>query len=119
MASSGYPSSLERAILEVGKRGWLLKGLGRSAFNCANPWSCDAHPGHFKEYVWGRPVKTGLYTHYENGMVRIVVDGATPLEAVKKAIAEIDASKRGKVYRRLERALERWADAQRQASGNS
>lgn len=103
-------SPLEAAIAEVGKRGWLIKGLGQSPFDNAKPWSCDVHPGHFGEYVWGRPVRTGLDTAYEKGMVRFVVLGATALEAVQNAVAKIDGSKEKQIYERLERALSRWAD---------
>lgn len=104
------PSSpLEAAIEEVANRGWMINGLGRGPANTIAPWSCDVFPGIFGEYVWGEPVKMGYDIAYD-GMVRITTDGATPLEAVEKAIAAIDKSPKKRLYERLEKALSRWAD---------
>lgn len=103
-------SPLERAILDIPKTGWALVGLSRSPFDCVEPWSCDLVPTHFGSYYFGRKVKAGQYTVYENAMARIVASGKTPLETIQRALALLDKHPAKAVYKRLERAFEEAAN---------
>jgi hypothetical protein len=113
-------SPLDQAIQRVVKRGWLIKALGRSEFNGADPWFCCVYPGHLGgRYYQGTKVRKGLYSHYQNSMICLTGAGADALQAVNDAIAKIDASKERHVYEALEQAFEDMLNAHRQTTGDS
>lgn len=102
-------SPLEKAIQGLSVTGWMLRSLSKGPFNCARPWSCELYPGHFGgSFYPGRKVTSSVLT---GGMRTIVADGATPLEAVRNAVALLDKSDAKAVYEDLERAFEDRLDA--------
>lgn len=99
-------SPLEKAILDLPKTGWTLMGLGKSPFDCVNPWSCDLVPMHFGTYYFGKKIQLGSYSAYQNAMVRITGSGDTALAAIQDARAKLDKHPAKAIYRDLERAFE-------------
>lgn len=108
--------SVEQAIRQILARGWLLAALGRSNYDCNNPWFVELYPGHFGGSLYrGSMHKTGGYTVYHNAMTTIKAEGPTPAQAIRNAISELDRSPVKAVYERLERAFEEWLDARQKA----
>lgn len=105
-------SPLEQAIQAISATGWMLKSLGRSPFDSAAPWTCELYPGHFGgSYYQGTRRKSAQYTVWTGAMTTVLADGATPLDAVRNALAKLDKSDVKAVYEDLERAFEDWLDA--------
>lgn len=105
-------SPLERAIQGLSVTGWMLRSLSKGPFNSVSPWSCELYPGHFGGSLYvGRKVTSGSYSVWTGGMTTIVADGATPLDAVRNAVAKLDKSDVKAVYEDLERAFEDRLDA--------
>lgn len=107
---------LEEAIQAIPRTGWMLLGLSRSPFDSVEPWTCDLVPGHFGSYQWGKKAKSGPWTVYPNAQARVIASGATPLEAVRNAMKELDKSPARQVYLDLERAFEDALDGRLQTT---
>lgn len=99
-------SPLEEAVQNISRTGWVLAGLSKSPFDSIRPWQCDLVPGHLGPYHYGTKQKSGLYTVYRDAQARIIASGATPLEAIRNAMAMLDKSSAKQVYLDLERAVE-------------